>query len=250
MKAPTSVHVFAILIALAMTAFSADRILIADAFESYSTGKEPDRPADGNSSSWHFEGLDSASVVEGKSPGGGKPNAKLLQVTGTNASSFGREFDRQDGELSQLNLKLTFKILPERIESNDYTIQLRDQTLASRNPVNIRIASNGAVTVFNGDGAPGGNARQYPLVPNSNPLIAGNWYEFSVNINLTEQRYSVTVTDPATGSTRSTPDLYFLRNIKTVDELRFSSNSVGSNTGIDWKLDDVKLILASKGENP
>jgi len=248
MKVPTLIHVFAILIALAMPAFPADRILIADGFESYSTGKQPYRPADGNSHSWRFEGLDSVSVVEGKSPDGGKPNAKLLQVTGTNASSFGREFDRQNGELSQLNLKLTFKILPERFEGDDYTIQLRDQSQASHNPVNIRIASNGAVTVFNGDGEPGGSAKQYPLVPKSNPLAAGNWYEFLVDIDLTGQQYSVSVTDPATGSTRSTPDLYFLRNVKTVDELRFSSNSVGSNTGIDWKIDDINLSVVSKSE--
>lgn len=232
---------------LAASSTGAAMVLINDTFETYTLNTAPTAPGDGNTHQWTASGGVAPLVISGTSPGGVAPNEKVLnlktpvQETG---GTFGRSFERVVGDAgSEGSLTLSFKLNIGSFDKSDYRITLLDSTIATNNlPINIRIAANGSVIVSARTAPPGsvGTITSVNNPLNNKPLAAGTWYEFTIDVNLQMQTFNLSITNlDAPGITGSTGDLYFIRDVRSLDRFEIAPNSTTAATALDWRLDDI-----------
>lgn len=227
------------------TGVLAETVLIHDTFESYGLGTTPTKPGDGNTNNWvKGANLTNASVITGSSPNGEPANAQILALsrgTGSGYTSLNRKFTQQDS--MTLNpgdyLELNFKLKIGSFANSDYLIILGDaDASAFGGPVQLRLASS-QVTAYRGTGSAGGApiAQSAPL-----SLTANTWYQYSLNVDLLNQQYSLKLVNLTTSVETNIATGYFQQNITSLDNFLIRSTStVSDNLALNWELNDVSL---------
>lgn len=237
---------FLVFCAFAITNVSARAatVLINDTFESYTLGTTPTNPSDGNTNNWvKSANLTTASVIAGSSPGGVAPNGKILALsrsTGTGYTSLNRKFTKQDSITLSTGdyLELSFDLKVNSFASSDYMIILGNSTNQYGGPVQLRLNTAGQVVAYYGNGSVGGA----PLLTPFLTITSGIWYQFTLNVNLLDQKYALTLINLVTSAQQDIATGYFQQNVTSLDNFLIRSTSTTSdNLALDWELNDISL---------